>query len=446
MAKCVKCGRELKEGATFCTGCGTRQEPARKPPEPEKPRARHDAGNWKIFGAVIAGAALIFGCYTLFTLYSQRRAWDAGHHNYNSGNYIECSKNFAFLTRKRPRKAENWAMLGECLRSAGKLDDAAGSLEKALRWHAGSTRILTILGNVKYDQKDYKAAGKHLKKVLKIEKNNYNANRLLGLTLKEAGDTKAAVRHLERALPFAPRGDVIGICSPLGELYNSLGKHKKAAEFIEKAITAEPNDFDLRVQAAGIYLDGGNLEKAREHVIAALKKNPKDEKAKALRAKIDAAIEEIQEETYLENRRRLDERYMALYTELNDFITKLNKEMDKILGKTNPDVERYLKESDEIVRAYRELKRPDRYYNIHTLCMANAMRLNELVRTITDFIQTGKKGDRERLEELSRTINIISMENEKFFEMIQAEKQEKTPEGERIETGEEKDAGETLSP
>lgn len=435
MPTCSNCGKELKPDASFCTICGTpltsyRQQPQETPGEPPPALKKNKLTTVAYFfvGLLVVCAAL-YGISVLYMGYSIRKASTAGYHRFNSGHYIECAKQFRYLTRKAPKNEGNWAMLGECLAAAGEDTEAVRALKSALKWHPASPRLLTLLGIALYNQEKYDAAAKHLLKAIEEDPTNSRPHFHLGLTFEKMNKIRPAIEHLEKALPLMDE-DKIKVLEPLGRLYFSLEEYEKSAEKLEEAKEIDPNKYSVRIAACKTYFEMRDFKKALLHCDGALTIRPKSEEAKNLRKQITGSIEHKTELGYRERRRPLDELYLELYAEVNDFITMLNENMDKILGKGNPQIEQLIIRVDDLLDSYHAIQPPPRYFTVHTICLSNVVLLQKLIMDIKTFMVTASPGDRSRFQELANSINHLSRENERLFNVWKAEEEDLKKEGE----------------
>ena len=89
--------------------------------------------------------------------------------------------------------------------------------------------------------------------------------------LDQAGDSKKAIEYLNKALAIYPKfGPALNL---LGVQYLKLGQLDKAAEALEGAVKAAPDDFIPRLNYGIALLNQKKFDLAEEHLRAAIAKN-----------------------------------------------------------------------------------------------------------------------------------------------------------------------------
>ncbi len=107
------------------------------------------------------------------------------------------------LGHKGELSAAEYVTLGNTYMAKDDKDLAKRQYETALRQDKRYMPALAALGNLAYEDRDWKIAGKYFKKMVKLEPNNLGALNNLALVEMNRGDLKYARALAERALPIA---------------------------------------------------------------------------------------------------------------------------------------------------------------------------------------------------------------------------------------------------
>jgi tetratricopeptide (TPR) repeat protein len=131
--------------------------------------------------------------------------------------------------------------------------------------------ILKSYGDDLYRQGNYAMAAAQYKGALERNPNQFDARLNLALSLDKIGRTEEAISILKEVLQSElgerERG---AICHNLGAISARQGKRNEAIAFFEQAVSVS---FDLRpllVKLSSLYLEAGQLEKARATLEKAL--------------------------------------------------------------------------------------------------------------------------------------------------------------------------------
>lgn len=106
---------------------------------------------------------------------------------------------------------------------------------------------------------DFQSAQRILEKIIKREKKNHNALRLLGLVKNKKGMKESAIRLIKKAIVISP--DVPAYYNNLGEVYRSKGEYESAIYNYSKAISLNSkyaqayNNLGYAQYESGMYSD-----------------------------------------------------------------------------------------------------------------------------------------------------------------------------------------------
>jgi tetratricopeptide (TPR) repeat protein len=101
-------------------------------------------------------------------------------------------------------------------------------------------------------------------KLLKLDPQNFEANRRVGAILLKQGQTQSAIAKLEAAYTMAPNDAEIMLL--LADGYLKTKRPQQAAELLGKAKAVKSDDPGLRVQLYRLYKDLGQMDKAEEEI------------------------------------------------------------------------------------------------------------------------------------------------------------------------------------
>jgi protein O-mannosyl-transferase len=151
-----------------------------------------------------------------------------------------------------------------------KLTEATQHLQTALKFHPTYKNSYLQLGNCYNYLKQYEKSIENYNKVLALDPNDDNAHNNLGITYRDAGryygeekgDLKTAISYLEKAYKVQP--NEYETLRLLGVAYGVSGRNDKAIDFFSKALAINPDNADAIWNLANSYFYGGNQAKANE--------------------------------------------------------------------------------------------------------------------------------------------------------------------------------------
>ena len=154
---------------------------------------------------------------------------------------------------------------------------------QAARLDEGYSQPCFQLGKSYWRRKDYRAAAIWLARVSRSDPHYLEAQFFLGLSSYQTGDYAAAEKCFE----------TVAATVPLNEVYNDLGaaesRHDGAAaiESFRKAVEGDSADPDYHFNLACALWKAGQFRAAADSLRAALERNPNDEEAAGLLAKVE---------------------------------------------------------------------------------------------------------------------------------------------------------------
>jgi predicted CXXCH cytochrome family protein len=203
--------------------------------------------------------------------------------------------------------------LGAAAVRLGRLDDAAGALEKAVALGRDDAYALADLGNVYLQQGRVDQAEQALRRALTIDAGLPKANNTAGLAALKRGDNAQAESYFRAALRVQP--DLAEAQNNLATLLAGRRAYQEAAYHFEKAIRSDPAYLDarhsyglvlalmqsytravgqleaavrlapdratLRVDLADVLVTLGRVGEARREYTAAIQLDPANQEARA---------------------------------------------------------------------------------------------------------------------------------------------------------------------
>lgn len=138
-------------------------------------------------------------------------------------------------------------------------------LKKAVSSEPKNTYILKGLAAVYYQQKKFEKAISTYKLILDIDKNDYEALFLMGSILEDSGKRQEAIEKFKETLSIKP--DYPDALNSLGYVYAEEGKNlKEAKEFIEKALSFDPENGAYIDSLGWVYFKMNLVDKAIENL------------------------------------------------------------------------------------------------------------------------------------------------------------------------------------
>lgn len=196
---------------------------------------------------------------------------------------------------EKPEYPGTYLTFGQLALAEGRLADASLHIEKAVSLLGGETwseelkrhvQIQAYAGRAMIAERrqDWKSAEAALSAWLKLEPKKGQARERLGRALFHLGRHDEAREQLEQAVKDDNALKPAAIS--MGWLYHRSGSKEKAAEWMEYALKAAPDDLQTRIAFATWTIAQDRLEEARKHAEHALELAPDSRPVKILLAQI----------------------------------------------------------------------------------------------------------------------------------------------------------------
>ena len=176
------------------------------------------------------------------------------------------------LDKEGQLTAEDAVVLGDNLRSTGRLEEAVLILDRAARENPSFVQPLISLAEVRIQDHKYDEAAALCERVLKLAPDHIEAVRRLGdlALLKE--DLSTAAARYSRILEI-DSGDVSAM-TKLGVVRMRTGRADQAIQLFRQAIEREPRNADALLYLAGALASGGRPADALPYFERALDAGP----------------------------------------------------------------------------------------------------------------------------------------------------------------------------
>lgn len=162
-------------------------------------------------------------------------------------------------TECNPAMARAWMLLGTLRRSAGQIQSALATFEKAASTGDLSAQQYNEIGGLFHKQSHPEKAVEYYRKALDIEPELIAARSNLGLALRDLGRYSEALALLTETLKREPT-DLATIAN-LALVYGGLGDYDNAMPLFHEYFTKKPKDLAFRSSFAMFLLSMGNFER-----------------------------------------------------------------------------------------------------------------------------------------------------------------------------------------
>jgi protein O-GlcNAc transferase len=203
-----------------------------------------------------------------------------------AGRLDEAADGFSRALKLAPDAAAGWVHLGEIRLLQGKLDDSEAALRKALAVPATTAAAHSFLGQTALARRDFKAAAEHLEAALAAVPEATRLHYPLALAYRGLNDRAKAEEHLARAGQVglkAPDPLLDGVANlrvgervalMRGRVAAQAGRYADAAQEFRKALAAQPESVEARVNLGSVLALSGDRDGAAGQFRDALRLDP----------------------------------------------------------------------------------------------------------------------------------------------------------------------------
>ncbi len=198
-----------------------------------------------------------------------RADWQKGVAAFQKRDFATAVKEFQDVTKTNPDFAGGYYMLGLAQNQLGRVSQALGNLQKAVKLDGKNPQYRTALGQVLLRARQYEQAYQTLKSVnpakLSPRERSFYTLLFAGAATK-ANRPREAVQALRQRLSADPRNPKL--YQALGVAYSTLGNDAKAAEAFSKAYSLNPKDQALGRSAAYAGIAAGRRTRSQQQKVS----------------------------------------------------------------------------------------------------------------------------------------------------------------------------------
>jgi Flp pilus assembly protein TadD/peroxiredoxin len=176
--------------------------------------------------------------------------------------------------------ANSWNNLGLLAAREGRMGEAIGYLQEALKLSPDHLIALNNLGSAYRRQKRWDDARMTYDRALQVNPNDAEANYGLGMVFAQKDDTARAFDSLQKALKLRPVYPEA--LNNLGILYLRTERRDEAVASFEECIRLAPAFDQSYLNLARVYAIEGTPDKARSVLLELLKQHPGHEQAQKM--------------------------------------------------------------------------------------------------------------------------------------------------------------------
>ena len=176
--------------------------------------------------------------------------------------------------------ANSWNNLGLLAGREGRMDDAVGDFQEALKLSPDHQIALDNLGSAYRQQKRWDDARRTYERALNVNANDAEANYGLGMVFAQNNDTARAFASLQRALLLRPHYPEA--LNNLGILYLRTQRRDEAVQSFEECMRVAPEFDQAYLNLARVYAVEESPAKARAVLLELLKQHPGHEQAQKM--------------------------------------------------------------------------------------------------------------------------------------------------------------------
>ncbi|MDH4418745.1 MULTISPECIES: tetratricopeptide repeat protein [unclassified Acidovorax] len=181
-------------------------------------------------------------------------------HLYQQGDLENARFKAEALTKKFPKHALGWSILGAIFRARREHGDALPHLKKAAEINPGDASAHFNLANTLRDLGRPEEASRHYHRALKLKPDLPHGFFHLGNMQQDMGQMTMAERSFRKALEFTPNH--IESLSNLACLLQDCGRLSEALELSHRALEIQPANAALHYNHCDLLLEMGLLDQA----------------------------------------------------------------------------------------------------------------------------------------------------------------------------------------
>jgi len=198
----------------------------------------------------------------LFCLFQSRPALAApgAYELYLKGDLLQSASAYLALAEVQPEQVKPLLNAAMCQRQAGRYNDAANTLVRALERDPRNSDIYSELGWLRFHQADYTGARSAFETAIRIQALHSRAELGLASVYSNLEEKEKTLEHLEKYRALRP--DFAGVDYILAWNYMNFNMRKEAEEALIEALRKDPSFTEARLPLAGIYARQGKFNEA----------------------------------------------------------------------------------------------------------------------------------------------------------------------------------------
>ncbi len=179
---------------------------------------------------------------------------------YLKGALLQAASAYMGLAAAEPEQPKPLLNAAMCLRQAGRYNEAASTLTKAIERAPSSADIYSELGWLRFHQADYAGARSAFETAIRLQPLHSRAELGLASVYANLEEKDKALEHLEKYRALRP--DFAGVDYILAWNYMNFKMAKEAEEALIEALRKDPSFTEARLPLAGIYARQGKFNEA----------------------------------------------------------------------------------------------------------------------------------------------------------------------------------------
>lgn len=176
------------------------------------------------------------------------------------------------ITKKYPKYAFGWKVLGAIQLAKGQLDEAIAAFEVSADIDPRDTEVYYNLGNCFYDLQSLAQAAKHYQKAIQLAPKFTQAHYNLGSVYKDQGLLEQAEASYQKALSIEPKNAAMHL--NLAQMYHGLRRFDEAIVRYQSAIKLQADNASAYMGLGIIHKELGQFDAADGCYKKALEINP----------------------------------------------------------------------------------------------------------------------------------------------------------------------------
>lgn len=211
---------------------------------------------------------------------------------YKQAQFDKAREQLETLYKLNPGHQQAFYLLVDCDLRLGKFKDAIALLEPAYKLHPENPALQYALGTALLQDGQTQQGAAVIDNILKNGDSTVAAM-LMGASQYNARDYKTAARSLRKALDGNP--SLPGAWTLYGRALLGGGDNAGAKAAFERALTADPNDFDACLHLGGLLRHDGDIQAAAPYIRRAVMLRPDSPAAQFQAGALDVATGHLAE-------------------------------------------------------------------------------------------------------------------------------------------------------